>query len=274
MIFYISGTGNSYCVAKELAEKTNDRLINVTEAWMNKAFSYVVAEGESIGFVYPLHAWAPPTLLLRFIKKLQLVNSYDAYVYSVLTCGDDWEGAIEKIRHALDHIGLKLQGDFKIIMPDSSVINGDVNPPDIAKKKLVESKEIIQRVIKDVISQKDTYRPVKYSIFKSHFIYAFFQMGKIAPLFKASDRCIGCGMCEKACPMHVVKLTNKRNKGHQVPTWSLGCIQCNACINVCPRKVIDYFGVFCNRKMHKSAADLCRGTCNLVFYSPKAFFRR
>ena len=180
--------------------------------------------------------------MLRFIKKLQLTNSYDAYVYSVLTCGDDWEGAIEKIKHAFAHIGLTLQGDFKVVMPDSCVINGDVDNPERAKKKLEASPETIQRIIKDIMAKKDTYRRVKYSIYKSHFIYAFFQMGKIFPMFKADDRCVGCGMCEKACPMHVVKMKNKRNKGHKVPTWGKGCVQCNACINVCPQKAIDYFG--------------------------------
>lgn len=84
MIFYISGTGNSYCVAQAMAKQTNERMINVAEAWKKKEFSYAVAEGERIGFIYPIHAWAPPTLLLRFIKKLQLTNSYDAYVYSII----------------------------------------------------------------------------------------------------------------------------------------------------------------------------------------------
>ncbi|WP_167959315.1 EFR1 family ferrodoxin [Anaerosporobacter faecicola] len=242
MIFYFSGTGNSFCVAKEVAEKTKDRIINIAEAWKNKEFSYAVAEGERIGFVYPIHAWAPPTVVLRFIKKLQLTNSYDAYVYSFLTCGDDWEGAVEKIKHALTHIGLRLQGDFKVIMPDCSVINGDVDTPEIARKKREASNETIQRVIKDILSNKDTYRPVKYSFYKSYVIYGFFQMGKIATLFKTNDDCVGCGLCEKACPMGVVKMKDNKKKSHKIPKWGRGCVQCNACINVCPKKAIDYFG--------------------------------
>lgn len=59
-------------------------------------------------------------------------------------------------------------------------------------------------------------------------------------LFKASDECVGCGMCVKACPMEVIKL--KDRKGHKVPRWGTGCIQCNACINICPKKAIDYIG--------------------------------
>ncbi|WP_167959312.1 EFR1 family ferrodoxin [Anaerosporobacter faecicola] len=242
MIFYFSGTGNSYCVAKEVAEKTKDQIISIAEAWQNKEFSYAVAEGEKIGFVYPIHAWAPPTIVLRFIKKLQLTNSYDAYTYSILTCGDDWEGAVEKIKRALAHIGLPLQGDFKIIMPDCYVIGGDVNNPEEAKKKLDASKETIQRVIKDIIANKFTYRPIKYSFYKSHVIYRFFQTSKIIPLFKANDQCVGCGLCAKACPMNVIKLKDKRSKNHKVPKWGKGCVQCNACINVCPAKAIDYLG--------------------------------
>jgi len=103
-----------------------------------------------------------------------MTNTYDAYVYSILTCGDDWEGSVEKIKHALAHIGLTLQADFKVIMPDCYVINGDVDRPEKAKRKLEASRETIDRVIRDVIAEKATYRKVRYSIYKSHFIYTFF----------------------------------------------------------------------------------------------------
>lgn len=265
MIFYFSGTGNSYCVAKQVAESTNDRMVNVAEAWQNKQFSYAIAEGEKIGFIYPIHAWAPPTLMLRFIKKLQMTNTYDAYVYSLLTCGDDWEGSVERMKHTLEHIGLTLRGDFKLIMPDSCIINGDVDNPERAKRKLMAAPETLNRVINDIIAQKDTYRPVKYSFYKSHFIYSLFQIGKLFPWFKVNDDCVGCGMCAKACPMHMIEMKEKKNRIHKVPKWKRrGCVQCNACLNVCPKRAIDYFGArekkvqYFNPEYRKEIAKRCQ----------------
>ena len=64
---------------------------------------------------------------------------------------------MEKIRRALWHIGLELQGDFKVIMPDCYVIGGDVNAPELAKKKLEASDETIKRVVKDAAERKFTF---------------------------------------------------------------------------------------------------------------------
>jgi len=45
-------------------------MVNIAEAWKKKEVSYAIAEGEKTGFVYPIHAWVPPTRVLRFIKEI------------------------------------------------------------------------------------------------------------------------------------------------------------------------------------------------------------
>ena len=46
--------------------------------------------------------------------------------------------------------------------------------------------------------------------------------------------CIGCGKCEKLCPMNNITLPNDR------PVWGDNCTQCMACICYCPKEAIEY----------------------------------
>lgn len=50
MIFYFSGTGNSRYVAEQIADATNEELISITKEEMNKGVSYVLQDGERVGF--------------------------------------------------------------------------------------------------------------------------------------------------------------------------------------------------------------------------------
>ena len=50
--------------------------------------------------------------------------------------------------------------------------------------------------------------------------------------FYASDKCIGCGKCEKLCPLNNIKMVDKK------PTWNHNCTHCMACIGNCPVEAI------------------------------------
>ena len=47
-------------------------------------------------------------------------------------------------------------------------------------------------------------------------------------------RCIGCGKCEKLCPLNNITLQNAR------PVWGSNCTQCMACICYCPTRALEY----------------------------------
>ena len=43
------------------------------------------------------------------------------------------------------------------------------------------------------------------------------------------DRCVGCGLCRKACPVHAISGGTKR--AHKIDTQI--CIKCNSCVGAC-----------------------------------------
>lgn len=52
------------------------------------------------------------------------------------------------------------------------------------------------------------------------------------------NECILCGMCEKACPCHCIKVEKDSSKWEIDPFM---CILCNSCVRVCPTKCLNMF---------------------------------
>ena len=52
--------------------------------------------------------------------------------------------------------------------------------------------------------------------------------------YTVTDSCIGCGKCEKLCPLNNISMENGR------PVWQGNCTQCMACICRCPAEAIEY----------------------------------
>ena len=120
MIFYFSATGNTLWAAQQLAENIGERLVFIPEA-MDGPCHYTLAEGERIGFCFPVHAWRPPVLVRRFIQRLSFANAEDHYCFALCTAGDTTGESMRIFRQILAQRSLHLDAVYSLIMPESYV---------------------------------------------------------------------------------------------------------------------------------------------------------
>lgn len=236
MIFYFTGTGNSLYVAKKISEHNNDKIISIAEEMQKDKIEYYLDDAEAIGFVYPVYGWAPPKIVLDFIKRLQLNNYKDNYIFSIATCGDNIGNTMEVLKKSLNNRKMLLNSGFSIRMPNTYIISFDVDSKELEKEKLINADKRIEEINKIISNRtKDVFQVEKGPMpaFLSAINPLFNTFGMGTKKFYATDACTSCGLCEKICPTGNITVDKK-------PKWGASCTKCLACIHRCPAKAIQY----------------------------------
>lgn len=241
MIFYFSGCGNSKHVAETLATGLNDTLIFIPEAARENQYDYTLAEGERLGFVFPIYAWGPPKLVLNFVKKLNITVGSGSlpYIYFACTCGDECGLAENIFRKVMDNKGWLLSACFSVQMPETYIgmpgfkLDTDEN----AKRKIVAAdaalKDLASRLQNNESFSKMTKGGAAW--LKSRMVNpGFSRLATSDKPYRSTDACIHCGKCVEVCPLKNVTLEEGR------PKWNGNCTICMACYHHCPVNAIQY----------------------------------
>lgn len=237
MIFYFSGCGNSRHVAETIATGLNDTLTFIPEADRKGLYDYDMAEGERLGFVFPVYSWAPPKLVLDFVEKLQMEKP--RYVYFVCTMGDEC-GLTEKIfRKAIEQKSWSLSACFSVQMPETYIgMPGfKLDTAEKAKSKIAAAdakmKELIPR-----IKNKESFSEMTVGSaawLKSHLVNpGFNKFATDDSKYRSTEACIHCGKCVEVCPLQNITLEEGR------PKWHGHCTMCMGCYHHCPVNAIHY----------------------------------
>lgn len=238
MIFYFSGTGNSGYVAKELGRHLDEKVVKITDLSPECA----CFEGSSLGFVFPVYSWGVPPLMNSYVLSLSetFIEAAGKYpVWMVCVCGDETALAPEMLKNVLGRRGLKLSGGWSVIMPNNYVIlpGFNVDSKDVEKDKLEKAPDTVSRIAQRISSGnwEENYTRGSMQRIKSKMIYPLFKKWGIFPSkWHSTGSCIGCGKCEKACPVGNVKMSGNK------PVWSSDCVSCLACYHICPKHAVQY----------------------------------
>ena len=247
MIYYFSGTGNSYAVAKILADNLYEPLQDIAQAVKEKQYSYTFSEGERLGIVFPVYTAAPPKIVLDFINQLELDGS--PYTFVVCTCGDSAGKSIDFVEKILAKKGCKLHSGFSVVMPNNHITLFEGETDASLQEKLVSAEQTIARIQKAILQEKTNFFRVKrekISPILAYIVNPIFQKkGTQTKPFFVTDSCISCGLCEKVCNAGCIKLTNGK------PVWTeQNCAMCLACLNRCPVTAIQYGKKTANRNRY------------------------
>lgn len=242
MIFYFSATGNSKWVATQLSKILGESIVSINDALKRglTECQYQLSEGERIGFVFPVHSWGVPSLVLKFIQRMK-IEGYDGHqLFAVCTCGDDAGYTNSVLRKALKKKNLELNQCYTVQMPNTYILFPffDVDSQVVEEAKLKDALLRIKRISKEIVDEVDNkslYHKGALPFLKTKLVNPLFNKftyGKTK--FHASDECVRCGLCKDVCPTLNIRISNG------LPHWGDQCVQCLACIHHCPSKAINY----------------------------------
>ena len=226
-IFYNSATGNSLYVAKTIRDKINDcELISISKALKENKLDI---REDVVGFIYPIHCGGLPIVVNEFISKLKI--NEDAYVFAVgVTGGGGADLSFSQINKLLP---TKIS-NYCTIKYISNYTRASRSPTEKrAKDAIKENESKLLQFIESLKKREHNVKDFKggignlgYKMWKDYY-------KKKDKNFNVNDKCIGCKMCEKVCPVDNIIMENNK------PKWSGKCTDCMACINICPKEAIN-----------------------------------
>ena len=236
---YFSGTGNSRYAAelfcREYDKKT--RVLSIEDSDVLTA----VNDANLIVFAYPVQFSTVPKIMRDFVTDNKGMWR-NKKVFVIATMGlfsGDGAGMLGRL---LENYGAEVTGGLHLKMPDS------IADEKALKRRLEKNKELVIQAgqkIKECVRQlKEGHPPLEgmgllYRLagFFGQRLYFGHKTKKYSSKLKIDkEKCIGCGKCEKLCPMeNIVIVGQKAVSGDR-------CTMCYRCINKCPEQAITLLG--------------------------------
>lgn len=234
MILYFSGTGNSGYAARRIADGLGEPLLCLNDR-IKAGDTAPVETGERLVIVTPTYAWRIPRIVEDWLLHTELTGAKRAWF--VMTCGSEIGDADRYNRRLCQEKDLACMGTAQIVMPENFIAMFNAPTVEEARRIVAKAEPFIDRAIAAIRAghmfsppRKKLYDRIASSAVNPVFYLLFVK----ANPFTASDVCIGCGKCEKLCPLNNITLQNAR------PVWGTNCTQCMACICYCPTRAIEY----------------------------------
>ena len=239
MILYFSGTGNSRYAASVIASQTGDTLISMNDQIRARALNAPDAKREfhsdsPFVFVCPTYCWRIPRVVEQFIRESRF--SGDMRAYFILTCGDSTGASAKHAELLCKELGFQFMGLSSVIMPENYIAMFNSPSYDEALGKIRAAVSPLESLgcqiawCRPIEDPNGGYTRTLHTKLNSTF-YKLFVNDK---MYRVTGGCIGCGSCEKICPLANIQLRD----GH--PAWGGNCTQCMACISICPHDAIEY----------------------------------
>lgn len=224
-IYYFSGTGNSFAVARQLS---NALAIPLAPMAAGAPPAETESESPCIGFVFPCYYGTLPRIVRNFVDRLTIQP--DAYCFAVVTMGGMGGGTITVLKEALENKGVTLAYGAAIRMPRNYVLEYNPQKKESAGKLASKAEKRVSTIAED-IKRRAHNRTARFK-FTANKLYT--NIEKLDEAFHTDAGCTSCGQCERICPVQNIKLINGK------PTWQHRCEHCVACIQWCPEAAIQY----------------------------------
>lgn len=243
LIIYFSGTGNTKKIA-ELYKASFEARGDETEllSLPEDIDRVKTANGdgyEAIGFGYPIHSFNAPRIMLDACKALPERESGRMRAFIFKTSGEPVrmsDVSSLKMRAILRSRGYDVDNEYQHLMPYNIIFR---HSDAMAHKMWETAKALVPVCVSEI---KRGVRCLPEKMFMGAFLAWILRIehpgAHINGLFyKANERCVRCGLCEKRCPVGNIKIENGNVK------FGGKCIMCMRCSLFCPANAVE-IGLF------------------------------
>ncbi len=236
MILYFSATGNSLAVARQLAERLNERLMPLIEV-----VEQDLTNEKRIGLVFPTYDFNLPPAIPEMISRLKI--SPTSYVFTVVTCGSAAGNCVWVLRRILRKKGIELAYSHKVSVPDNSALAFGRNPnKQLGKFERVPAR--MEQIIRELEAESHILHYSWFGLLSWLLGRPAIERGMIHCLGPKviADKCTGCGICVRVCPMENIQLVDRREskvesrEAAQVAFIGDHCTVCLACVHACAQQ--------------------------------------
>jgi len=235
VIYYFSATGNSLSIARDIAlELGGAQVLSITRLARGEKIS---TDADTVGIVYPVYAFGVPLIVERFIERLELRK--DQYVFLVANYAGMQGAGLTRAYRLLKHKGISTKAGFGLVMPNNYTPFGEAVSKERQAAILGKEKEKTKRIA-EAVKNKETLPP-ETGFFLARWLFAepirFISarmMRSEDKNFSVNEKCDGCGVCAKVCPVGNIEIKEKK------PLWKHSCELCMACFHWCPKEAIEF----------------------------------
>ncbi|MCR4648192.1 MAG: EFR1 family ferrodoxin [Lachnospiraceae bacterium] len=236
---YFSATGNSR-YAVETFCREYDKKSNIISIEDSKVFE-AIKEDDTIVFAYPVQFSTVPRMVRDFVMNNRELWK-DKKVFVIATMGlfsGDGAGQLGRLIKKCDG---KIIGGLHLKMPDSVADEKALKRPLEENIKLVNAAKA--KIISAVNGMKENNPPKEglnffyqmAGLFGQRLYFGHKTRNYTSKLKINKELCIGCGKCERLCPMDNIKTVNGKAVAGEK------CTMCYRCINMCPNKAVTLLG--------------------------------
>lgn len=246
MVLYFSATGNTEFIATEIAKRLDDECINLIDRIKRWDHTELHSEKPFV-ICAPVYVCEMPRFLSKFLKEQPFSGSRD--VYFLFTSGGYCGISGSLAKGIFQKKNMNYLGHAELKMPRNYVAS-DAYPMlsrEETEERILRAYKMLDGIASDIkAGNKLSARHVFLfeTIVTLPFNPVWIKYKLTAKDFFALDKCIGCGKCERLCPLNNIVLQGGK------PIWGNNCTHCMACIGNCPVEAIEYGNITQNKEKY------------------------